>query len=88
MRDTGHPDPLGHANDGVTPESDALYAAEEALGLLLHDAPAGEFSLQREAWNMVRAVLGMPVLPAPHGVPVPHGETFSRPDADALESNK
>lgn len=31
MVDAGHPDPLGHADDGVTPESDAMQVAIDAL---------------------------------------------------------
>ncbi|MEJ8837794.1 hypothetical protein [Ramlibacter sp. AN1133] len=45
---------------------EALDAADEALGVLLHDAPAGEFSLQRAAWGQVRAALGLPVLRDPN----------------------
>lgn len=68
MTDTGHPDPLGHADDGVTPESDALHAAEEALGLLFLDHEPGTLTLQHAAWMQVRAALGMKTWPYPHGV--------------------
>jgi hypothetical protein len=48
--------------------NDALQAAEEALGLLFLDHEPGTLTLQHAAWMQVRAALGKPTWPYPHGV--------------------